>query len=387
MPNSPFRPAPGDRAAPDAVQRQSRLIKSMTPIAKILNAAPAMAMVLNRERQIVALNQRLLDFVGAAGAEEVLGLRPGEILECMHAAAAEDGCGTSESCAFCGALRAILDSQVGCASTRVCRIRRRGGQGEECANLEVHASPLALGEEQFTILFAADAGGRVRADFLEHGVLPEALAQADEIEALVAGLAGWNAPELRERTASALAAAAAQLSSILKAYGEIVKAETGELRIALCRASALGALRGAAAGFPSEETAAGRQLRIAPGAEDAEVCTDPAQLGRILHSMVLNALDASPPQSVVTLDCRRSGERAEFWVHNDGEMPEAVRLQIFQRGFTTKGPGHGFGAYRMKLIAERFLGGAVSFRSSQQEGTTFLLSLPLASDRAPEAVT
>jgi signal transduction histidine kinase len=41
----------------------------------------------------------------------------------------------------------------------------------------------------------------------------------------------------------------------------------------------------------------------------------------------------------------------------------------------------------MKLIAERFLGGAVSFRSSQQEGTTFLLSLPLASDRAPEAVT
>jgi signal transduction histidine kinase len=94
--------------------------------------------------------------------------------------------------------------------------------------------------------------------------------------------------------------------------------------------------------------------------------------------MLLNALEASAPPSAVTLGCRASGQRAELWVQNDGEIPREVQLQIFQRGFSTNGPGRGFGAYLMKLIAERFLGGTVSFRSSRQEGTTFVLSLPLA---------
>jgi signal transduction histidine kinase len=40
----------------------------------------------------------------------------------------------------------------------------------------------------------------------------------------------------------------------------------------------------------------------------------------------------------------------------------------------------------MKLIAERYLGGTVSFRSNRREGTMFVLSLPLAGSQAPEAV-
>ena len=90
------------------------------------------------------------------------------------------------------------------------------------------------------------------------------------------------------------------------------------------------------------------------------------------------------PESAVALGCRRSGERAELWVQNGGAMPMAVQLQVFQRGYSTKGLGRGFGVYLMRLIAERFLDGTVSFRSNPQEGTTFVLSLPLASSRPPE---
>jgi len=385
MPNSTLPPAPGDRAAPEVIQEQSRLIESIAPILKILNAAPMLSMVLNRQRQIVALNQHLLEFVDAIAPEEVLGLRPGEALECRNAADTENGCGTGQPCGLCGALGGILSSQAGRANTQICRLRRQTSTGEEVANLEVCATPLAIGGEQFTIVFLVDIRDRVRGEFLEHAILPAVLARAAEIEALAIGLAGPNVPELRERTATALAATASRLASTLQNYSELTLAEAGELRVAPRNVSALGAIRDAAAEFQFDEAADGRQLRVAPGAEDAELFTDPAQLRRILHRMVLNALEASPPQSAVTLGCRRSGERAELWVQNGGEMPRVVQLQIFQRGFSTKGLGRGFGAYLMKLFAERFLGGTISFRSSQQEGTTFLLSLPLASDRAPEA--
>ncbi|MGO9096925.1 MAG: sensor histidine kinase [Bryobacteraceae bacterium] len=378
MSSLPMSPSPADRVGADAILDQSRIVESTAPVLKILNAAPVMAMVLNRQRQIVAANHQLMEFVGATALEEVLGLRPGEVFECRNAEEAPNGCGTSQACGLCGTLGGILSSQAGRANTQVCRMRRLSGQGEECINLEVSATPLSIGGEQFTILFASDIGDRVRGEFLEHGVLPKLLARTSEIEALAAGLSAANAPELRERTAVALAATAAQLASTLHTYSELTLAEAGELRIAPRPASVLEALRQVAAEFQFDEAAQGRQILVSSAAEEAQAIADPGHLRGILRRMLLNALEASPPPSVVTLGCRASGQRAELWVHNDGEMPREVQSQIFQRGFSTKGPGRGFGAYLMKLIAERFLGGTVFFRSSRQEGTTFVLSLPLA---------
>jgi hypothetical protein len=371
-------PSPADRVGADAILDQSRIVESAAPVLKILNAAPVMAMVLNRQRQVVAANHHVLEFVGATALEEVLGLRPGEVFECRNAEDAANGCGTNQACGLCGALGGILSSQAGRANTQICRMRRLSGQGEECIDLEVSATPLAIGGEQFTILFTADIGDRVRGEYLEHALLPKLLARTSEIEALAAGLSAANAPELRERTALALAATAAQLASTLHTYTELTLAEAGELRIAPRRTSVLEALRQAAAEFQFDEAAQGRQILISSAAEEAEVVTDQGHLRGILRRMLLNALEGSPPPSAVTLGCRVSGQRAELWVHNDGEMPRDVQLQIFQRGFSTKGPGRGFGAYLMKLIAERFLDGTVSFRSTRQEGTTFVLSLPLA---------
>jgi sensor histidine kinase regulating citrate/malate metabolism len=64
-------------------------------------------------------------------------------------------------------------------------------------------------------------------------------------------------------------------------------------------------------------------------------------------------------------------------VHNDAPIPREVRLQIFQRAFSTKGPGRGLGTYSMKLLSQRYLGGDVSFTSSEEGGTTFKARYPL----------
>jgi signal transduction histidine kinase len=88
-------------------------------------------------------------------------------------------------------------------------------------------------------------------------------------------------------------------------------------------------------------------------------------------------MEASQPGDIIRLGCRELHGRVEFWVQNPAVIPEPVRLQIFQRSFSTKGPGRGLGAYSVKLLGERYLGGQVDFTTSPEEGTIFRISLPV----------
>ena len=63
---------------------------------------------MNEHRQIVALNDTFLKMLGISDAEEKLGLRPGEAVDCIHAHEMDGGCGTSKYCSSCGAAIAIV---------------------------------------------------------------------------------------------------------------------------------------------------------------------------------------------------------------------------------------------------------------------------------------
>ena len=65
-----------------------------------------------------------------------------------------------------------------------------------------------------------------------------------------------------------------------------------------------------------------------------------------------------------------------FSVWNAGHIPGATVHRIFQRYFTTKGPGRGNGTWSMKVVGEELLRGEVGFRTSELGGTTFWITLP-----------
>ena len=130
--------------------------------------------------------------------------------------------------------------------------------------------------------------------------------------------------------------------------------------------------------FYQEHTASReRHITLEPHARDVTLETDRALLWRVLGNMLKNALEAVNPGETVTLGCRVGMGQAELWVHNPGEIPESLRLQIFQRSFSTKGAGRGLGTYSIKLLGERYLGGRVSFTTSAAKGTTFRIRLPV----------
>jgi signal transduction histidine kinase len=162
----------------------------------------------------------------------------------------------------------------------------------------------------------------------------------------------------------------------------LLQAERGELAVEVSNVRSLWLLEEIGRLFCADARWADREIAVREDSEDVEVATDRVLLQRVLANMVKNALEATPPGGKVSLACAPDGSSAVFSVHNAGCMPRPVQLQMFQRSFSTKGKGRGIGTYSMKLFAEQYLKGKVWFSTSEQEGTTFFVSLPLLPEGA-----
>jgi PAS domain S-box-containing protein len=365
--------APAERAAPETVRDQSEYFRSVPLLADIFNAVPSILVILNRQRQIVFANQALLGLPGAS-EENVYGRRPGEVLHCVHAAENEAGCGTTEFCRTCGAVKAILSSLHGEKSVKECRIIQQDGSA---LDLEVSASPLTVNGELFTIFAVRDISHEKRRQALEriffHDILNTAgvvLGFADLIKN--AELSGDR--DIREQ----LHRAALRLASEINAQREIRAAENNELVVHPTMLNTLTLLKEIKEFYQHHEAGRDRRIEIAPDAQSVSFVSDGVLLGRVIGNMVKNALEATPPGQKVTLSCQREGEQVSFSVHNPGFMPRPVQLQLFQRSFSTKGTGRGLGTYSMKLLSERYLKGSITFETSPEEGTTFRAVFPLS---------
>ena len=130
---------------------------------------------------------------------------------------------------------------------------------------------------------------------------------------------------------------------------------------------------------------------------------DPGQIEQVVLNLALNARDAMPTggrlaveTSMVFLDPRAAeaiGAESGGWVRllvrdtGVGVAPE-VRDRMFEPFFTTKeaAAGSGLGLSTVYGIV-RQVGGHIDVESSPQQGTTFRIYLPGASDVAPEDTT
>ncbi|MEF2229697.1 MAG: sensor histidine kinase [Pseudodesulfovibrio sp.] len=93
-------------------------------------------------------------------------------------------------------------------------------------------------------------------------------------------------------------------------------------------------------------------------------------------NLVKNAIEASPREGYVTINCQTEPGAVRIIIHNAGAVPEAIRGRFFEKYATMgKSCGTGLGTYSAQLIAKAH-GGHIELATSEADGTTVSISLP-----------
>jgi signal transduction histidine kinase len=370
----PTQFAPAERASGADVMADVRQFENRALVQELLATVPDIFLVLNEERQIVFANRALLRFLGAVCVDEIAGRRPGEVVGCTHALETAGGCGTTEFCRNCGAVRAILSSLRGVEDMQECRINRADGSA---LDLRVHTRPLRVDEHIYSLFAVNDISHEKRRRVLERLFFHDILNTAGGMVGAADLLRSAPAEEIDEFRDMVYVLASSLVDEI-RAQQILSSAEAGELVAAPAMIDARALLGEVFDIYRNHEIGLERQVKVAEDAEACQFVSDRTLVRRVLGNMVKNALEATQAGGLVTLSCRRRAGMVEFGVHNSGFMPRSVQLQVFQRSFSTKGAGRGLGTYSMKLLTEQYLNGQVSFISDEAQGTTFFASLPVA---------
>ena len=375
--------APAERASTATLQKQYGVIFSQTALTSVLDSIPDIVMVLNQQRQVAYCNQALLNFLQLTDSRSVIGRRPGELLSCIRHLETGYGCGTTEFCSACGAVRAILASQQGVHSVEECRITRLVDGQAESLDLRVHAKPFECLGESFTVFTMTDIGDEKRRKVLERIFFHDVLNVAGGLQ-LASEIICQSPPSHLTEVAQSMHQLVLRLINEVETQRELVAAESSELKVNALLMNSLAFLNHIVLLYQAHPAANCHILRIAEQAQEVTFSCDATLLGRIIGNLVKNALEATPPGETITLGCQVEGEQIRFWVHNPGVMPREVQLQVFQRSFSTKSPHRGLGTYSVKLLSERYLQGKVWFTSTPEAGTTFVGAYPLEPERYPE---
>jgi signal transduction histidine kinase len=365
--------APPERTSVEELTRQSAAFASASPLLiDMLDSMPQIVLILNGQRQIVFANRALLDYLNCR-VHDVVGLRPGEALDCVHATDEEWGCGTSEFCRMCGAAQALVQGLNGEEAVQECRITRRCSH--ESLDLRVHAAPLHFDGETWVQFVLTDISHEKRRRSLETIFFHDVLNTATAVRA-AADLMVRRAPHGANGVPQQLQALTNRLIDEIVAQRQLTDAENQDLVVNPECVNASRLLLELAESTSGGDSAQGRKLRIELPEIAPELVIDVTLVRRVLGNMLKNALEATPAGGTITVSVIDHGEEVEFWMNNPGEMPRQVQLQVFQRSFTTKGRGRGLGTYSMRLITERYLKGRVTFSSSATDGVTFRAVYP-----------
>lgn len=368
--------APAGRLELKHLEEQQAAVQAAF-ITAVLHAVPDMMLILNHQRQIIAVNNPLLFALGMTDQSELLGMRLGEAISCIHSSSGTDGCGTSKQCAACVAALTVFASQKsGMQANGECRlvISHNGGT---VLDLEATATPFDVAGMSFTIVALRDIGSVERRQVLERTFFHDILNTVGGIRGLAKLLLDKSRlmPEMESEYKELLVELSDGLAEEINQQRRLLAAERGEYIPDLKETDLNEMLQEVCNLYGNHIHAHNRSVRL-DAALPCSLTTDRPLLRRIVGNMVLNALEATPAGGTVSVSHIVDNESICIMVRNPGEIPKYVQSSIFRKTFSTKNMAErGIGTYSMKLFGERYLKGTVGFRSRDGE-TMFFIKFP-----------
>jgi signal transduction histidine kinase len=282
---------------------------------------------------------------------------------------------------FCGANKVIRAGIRGTSARAECRLTSVTLRGKERAEFSVYSVPIECEGEPAVFCALNDVSSEKRRAVLERAFFHDILNTAASVKGL-SDLIALDRERIDGRELSKflqmMRDSCETLVDEILSHQVLLSAETGQLHTSWGEAAIADCLREAVMVASHLPVASLKPIQPEYPPATAVFRTDRVLLGRVLLNLLKNALEATPDGQAIHVGARVTGDEVEFTVQNPAVLSQSVRLQIFQRSFTTKGAGRGIGTYAAKLLTEQYLGGEIEFRSSESEGTVFTVRLPLA---------
>lgn len=367
--------APAERLEGGVLHRDIECVVHSPVISTLLKFSYGILAILNEERQILALNATFLDMLGIEDPADILGLRPGEVLQCIHAHEMEGGCGTSEYCSSCGAAISMVASlKTEQPVKRLCALVIEKGNKKQEMLLAVRCQRIVIGKRTYLTLFLTDITHEHQSVILERVFF-------HDMNNIVSAILGSSEllskdPEYNYELISGIYTSSMLLAREIAIQRSILNKGVSGYRPELSQMPVkriIGDIRDL---FFAHPLTRDREIVLPVIGARLSLITDRPLLVRILVNMITNALEATEPKGSVTLSVEQVSKSISFVVWNKASIPKNIQKRIFQRNFSTRPEaGRGLGTYSMKYIGEQLLGGNVGFSSSESDGTRFWLTL------------
>jgi K+-sensing histidine kinase KdpD len=355
-------------------------IENLEFLQEVLNTNPQLSAIINKHGQVVLSNTRTVKMAGIENVEQLIGKRPGEVFSCLHMNDTTAGCGTSESCRFCGILQTLKQSQAQSEKiTNECRITTHENGRLVSHDFNVSCSPVFFNNEMYTLMNFMDIGSEKRGAVLENVFFHDILNRLGGLSGIIQVIKTENNQQDLREYIDLLETIGEMMIEEIQSQRYLKAAENANLMLNFQEHAAFDIIESVRRQIAFHPVMNSLNMTLDPICIDFKLKTDSTLLKRILLNMTKNAAEATPENGTISIHCSKKSGRVLFSVNNPGMIPRDVQLQIFQRSYSTKGHGRGLGTYSMKLFGENYLKGKVYFTSDEKSGTTFTIELPVDS--------
>lgn len=357
----------------ESAQVRAEDIVDTMQFSRLLEDAPNVIMILNTMRQVVYLNRNPVKVDEAAGPE-VIGHRPGTCVGCINAVEGELGCSSSEFCKVCGFNAAITASEKGEKASSECNIALKNGAS---LTLSVTTKPFMHNGRSYIFCALEDVSEKKRRQMLENIFLHDILNTASVLQ----GISETFEMIPFSKIKTMLGEISSIIADEIQSYKLLSNAETHTLQTNITEVPIKGITLDVVKSLRSIQRFSNRSINF-DFDENGSIFTERTLLRQVLINMLKNALEAGSEKHDVFITGKLNAKdrKALFSVHNPQHIPEQDQLKLFQKSFSTKERGRGWGTYSIKILTEKYLKGKVSFVSSKTKGTTFTISIPPLSD-------
>jgi PAS domain S-box-containing protein len=188
-----------------------------------------------------------------------------------------------------------------------------------------------------------------------------------------------------------IAAESERLTTIVDALLNVARLDSGDLQVDVAPTDVGGVAREVVGDAEAWPHANGHRFVVDVPDEPVTAAADPEKLRLVLANLIDNAVKYSPDGGTITVVARRRRDAVELTVADEGVgIPEAEQQRIFRKFYRAESAagregGTGLGLFIVEGLVTA-MKGRIRVTSTEGEGSTFTVELPVAEENATPVV-